>query len=218
MGKNLAITRLYYLDVNCIDKNYDFWYENVSSYRRDKVNRLRVYEDKVRSLSSEALLRYALLDNGYNYDNLTVEHSHMGKPDFVEDGIHYNLSHSGDYVLCGISPYPIGVDIERVRDINLKIIDRFYSSSEGEYLSRFSGEDKLNNFFMIWSCKESYIKYTGEGLSASLRNFTVDIENLTVTKEDILLDNRLFTFEKNGHMGSACYKGESIEIREVNLG
>ncbi|MEG2812300.1 MAG: 4'-phosphopantetheinyl transferase superfamily protein, partial [Clostridium sp.] len=217
MGKDLGITRLYFMKVNSIEERFNHWYNSVSDYRRDKVMKLRVYEDRVRSLASEVVLRMGLRDVGYKFDDLTIEYSDRGKPDFTKESLHYNLSHSGDYVLCGLSKYPIGVDIEKVRSINLKIIDRFYSIDEGEYLKGFLGEDKLREFFRIWSCKESYIKYTGEGLAAPLKSFSVDLMNNTVTREEVLLNCRLHIFELDGHMASSCYIGEGVELKEIVL-
>jgi len=54
-----------------------------------------------------------------------------GKPSiFGLEGIHFNISHSHDYVVCGISSLPIGIDVEAVREINTNIANRFFLSKK----------------------------------------------------------------------------------------
>ena len=60
---------------------------------------------------------------------------------------------------------PVGVDIEKIRDVNLKIKDRFFCTAEKENIK--TNED----FFRIWTAKESYIKYLGTGLHTPLNSF-----------------------------------------------
>lgn len=73
------------------------------------------------------------------------------KPRFDRDDVHFNLSHSHGVVMLAISHSPIGVDIEKVRDIDYKKID-------------FVDADDVDDFFEKWTMRESYLKFTGEGL------------------------------------------------------
>ena len=74
------------------------------------------------------------------------------KPRFDTEEAYFNLSHSGGVMMLGISHSPIGVDIEKIRDIDYKKFD-------------FIDADDLEDFFEKWTERESYLKFTGEGLS-----------------------------------------------------
>ena len=78
------------------------------------------------------------------------------KPRFDTEEAYFNLSHSGGVMMLGISHSPIGVDIEKIRDIDYKKFD-------------FIDADDLEDFFEKWTERESYLKFTGEGLSALRR-------------------------------------------------
>ena len=79
------------------------------------------------------------------------------KPRFDTEEAYFNLSHSGGVMMLGISHSPIGVDIEKIRDIDYKKFD-------------FIDADDLEDFFEKWTERESYLKFTGEGLSAFRRD------------------------------------------------
>ncbi len=74
------------------------------------------------------------------------------KPCFDVDGVYFNLSHSHGVVMVGISHTEIGVDIEKVRPI-----DR----SKFPFIEA-EDDDK---FFEMWTERESYAKFTGEGIA-----------------------------------------------------
>ena len=75
------------------------------------------------------------------------------KPRFDCEDVYFNLSHSHGVTMLGISHAPIGVDIEKVRPIDYKKFDFIQADSEEE-------------FFEKWTERESYLKFTGEGLYA----------------------------------------------------
>ena len=82
-----------------------------------------------------------------------------GKP-YLQDypDFHFNISHSGEFTALALSDSQVGVDIEKLRDINLKIADRYFTDDEKAYVK----DNK--SFFYIWTRKEAYLKMTGEGL------------------------------------------------------
>ena len=84
------------------------------------------------------------------------------KPRFDTEEAYFNLSHSGGVMMLGISHSPIGVDIEKIRDIDYKKFD-------------FIDADDLEDFFEKWTERESYLKFTGEGLSAFRREIPSEV-------------------------------------------
>ena len=84
-----------------------------------------------------------------------------GHPDFC-----FNVSHSLNTCAVAFGSTPVGIDIEYLRKVNLNISRRFFTDEERRLIA--TDED----FFIIWTKKESYIKYTGDGLSKPLTSFS----------------------------------------------
>lgn len=114
-----------------------------------------------------------------------------GKPYVVNAGtpVYFNLSHSGNYIVCALSEREIGVDIEKRRRIKIEVGRRFFHSKEVQQLESLNGARQSDLFFRYWSVKESFLKYTGEGLSASLSGFEVCFQDagICIKKMDVLL-------------------------------
>ncbi len=94
-----------------------------------------------------------------------------GKP-YIEElpDVHFSISHAGDYWACAIGENEVGLDLQDYRKRNYeKIAKRFFHPSETEWLRSHDEDD----FFLIWAMKESYVKYTGDGLSKGLDYFSV---------------------------------------------
>ena len=131
-----------------------------------------------------------------------LEREAHGKPHFPEAPmIHFSISHSGGFWVCAISGQTVGVDIQERRwkgkqseekgedsggekkDRNgpacceARIAERFFHPEERQFLARRaakgSPDDGGGDFFDVWSAKESYVKYTGEGIGKDFRSFAV---------------------------------------------
>jgi 4'-phosphopantetheinyl transferase len=102
----------------------------------------------------------------------------QGKPQVV--GLEFNLSHSGDLVAYAISDRPVGIDIERIRSMDLSgIIQRFFTPSEFVAWQKLPPADQELAFFQTWTVKEAYLKAIGTGLHTPLSEVEVsmDLEN-----------------------------------------
>ncbi|MCL1147130.1 4'-phosphopantetheinyl transferase superfamily protein [Shewanella marinintestina] len=127
------------------------------------------------------------------------EYGEKGKPrlsdtQFKQTGIHFNLSHSGDWLLVGIcvpkaekrnnlDAVEFGVDIERCRSsTNIhSILSHYFSEPEKAALLALPAELQRERFFDLWALKESYIKAKGLGLALSLKSFAFDFSSLSET-------------------------------------
>lgn len=94
----------------------------------------------------------------------------MGHPNF-----HFNISHSSDYVLCSVSHCSVGIDIEEIKNIDLNIASRFFTNYEINFINQSTAKNRIERFYSIWTAKESYSKFLGEGLSIPLNSFTIEI-------------------------------------------
>ena len=92
-----------------------------------------------------------------------------GKPFLtLQPRIHYNISHSGKYVMCVIAGQEVGIDIQEHRKVNYeRLVQRMVPSD-------MVREEPEKAFFAQWVLREAYIKWTGEGLARDLRTIPMD--------------------------------------------
>lgn len=122
------------------------------------------------------LLRYAL-HTKFGLQTLPpMAEMPQGKRYFKEHPeIQFNLSHSGGFALCGIGDKPLGVDIEMVRPRRPGLERRILAPEEQTQWQTSSDPTRL--LIAFWTLKESYCKYTGEGLRIPPREsiFSFDV-------------------------------------------
>ncbi|GGG04688.1 4'-phosphopantetheinyl transferase [Paenibacillus aceti] len=143
--------------------------------KRDRIGRFTRQEDAYRSLMADILSRWLVCSHLHIKNrSLQIEQAAYGKP--MVQGVselHFNHSHSGQWIVSAISDAPIGIDVERISDIDLRIAERFFSNQENSDLNALSPQARTDYFFELWTLKESYIKAEGSGLSLPLSSFTV---------------------------------------------
>lgn len=102
-----------------------------------------------------------------------------GKPFFpAYPDFHYNISHSGDYVVCAYSAQPIGIDIQQIPDRARRassIAGHFFSDREVAALQDLPDFEMRRLFTRFWTSRESYIKLTGRGLAEPFKSFYPDL-------------------------------------------
>ena len=97
------------------------------------------------------LLEYAF-QKKYRDKLPTIEKTPNGKPFFPgRPDVHFSLSHASTHVLCALSDYPVGVDIESPRPVSDRTLRFFYHPEELELFERLD----------LWVLKESHIKLIG---------------------------------------------------------
>lgn len=141
--------------------------EAVGHYKNAQVRRTKLLGE---TMARQLLKTDFNLQTG-DYRIVRGEH---GKP-YIErrDDVFFNLSHSGEYVVCALSTSEVGVDIERKGKVRIGVARRFFHPCEVELLENLSGPQQAELFFRYWSVKESFLKYTGSGLSSPLSGFKV---------------------------------------------
>lgn len=132
--------------------------------RRARMERYRHQSDKARCLVAGLLLRAAL-----GHAAAQIEEGENGKP-CLSGGPCFNLSHSGDYVILGVSDRELGVDVERIAPWNDRVARRCFLPAE---LSWLYADPTENAFFRLWTAKESVMKATGLGFSMPPSSFSV---------------------------------------------
>ena len=90
----------------------------------------------------------------------------LGKPFFPAlPHIQFSISHSKSIILCAVSAKPVGVDIEDIRPRRESLPQ--YALTEGEFSRYQSLGGDWPAFYTLWTRKEAWCKYTGQGLGPS---------------------------------------------------
>ncbi len=94
--------------------------------------------------------------------------------------MYVSASHSGNYFVCGFSSVPLGIDIQECTNLHRetpqetlnrqrKLARRFFHPEEAKLVE----EDPQSCFFGIWTAKESFVKFTGQGIDEHFSLFSV---------------------------------------------
>ncbi len=215
---------LYLSDINSLDlsANYERAFSLLSVTRKKKMTQYKNSAAGKQVLLSELLLKRALADKGKDHVDLLYEYNEYGKPRLSNiDDFFFNISHSGDYVLLGVSDNEIGVDIERFRKFNPRIAQRFFTKEEYEdIMAPQDEEERRRLFFLYWVIKESFIKHSGKGLSQALDSFRIDIDDndlITIYEEEKPsgLCFRHFN-DLEGYSIASCTHEKDVELKMID--
>ncbi len=166
------------------EAEYNETYSLLSPSRRARVDALKSVADKKRTLAGEFLTRKILNKCGIKSPIITVSES--GKP-VLNCGLHFNISHSQNAVVCAVSDTDIGIDIEKIRPVKHRLIERVCNTDELNYVldtttphTLCGDSEALKRFFEIWTSKEAYFKK----YNTKIKSFK-DINTLRIKKQII---------------------------------
>ncbi|MCM1438288.1 MAG: 4'-phosphopantetheinyl transferase superfamily protein [Roseburia sp.] len=144
----------------------------VDGERRERVNSLALREKKNASLAAGVILPLALKACGLGGE-VCIERDLWEKPRLISPkGVHFNLSHSGEWTVVALSDSEVGVDIQQVKPVDMRLATRFFTESEREIL-KGAGDAAELTFYRLWTVKEAYLKALGTGLNRPLSSFEV---------------------------------------------
>lgn len=195
---------------------------------RDRAGRFRFERDRDRFRLCRAAVRVLLGRYlGRGPADLRFAYGPRGKP-FLSGGdrderLEFNLAHSGDLGLLGISlGGRIGVDIERVdlERAGMDIAERFFSPEEIRALAAIPDERRTDAFFCCWVRKEAYLKARGDGLSLPLAGFTVTVDpsldpallRSDLGKEELSRWSLRDVPTVPGYAGAVAFEGEDVRF------
>lgn len=163
---------------NLSKSGIDYLLSFVSAEKQEIISKYHKKEDAKRALISDVLLRRIICsDLGIENKDIVFDRNEYGKPSLKDyPDYYFNISHSGDWVVCCTCNFPIGVDVEQIKPIDFTIAKRFFSTNEYKNLMNKNVQQRLPYFFELWTLKESYIKAIGKGLSIPLNSFTLRID------------------------------------------
>lgn len=203
MGNKVYIART---DALNDEKVFKRLYNAVSEERRRKADRFVQKRDKMLSIGAEILLKRALFDCGI--EDFSLKYGESGKPYLADNAVFFNLSHSENTVICAVSEREIGVDAEKVGEVDLEIARRFFHRDEFELLENLpTNEEKREMFFRLWTLKESFVKALGKGILTPLDSFCIELGKGEISVRQNVTSHKYFFKEYelgDGFKYSAC--------------
>jgi 4'-phosphopantetheinyl transferase len=146
-----------------------FYQTILSSDEQKRAERFKFEKDQQAFIIARGTLR-KILSYYLNLrpEQIKFKYSSKGKPclDFNPLPLHFNLSHAYGKAIYAIAlEKNLGVDLEFRREIEvLSLAKRFFCDSEYQWLNALPLDQQNLAFFRLWTCKEAYLKATGEGL------------------------------------------------------
>jgi 4'-phosphopantetheinyl transferase len=178
------MTDIFFLNIDNSLNKYDFdkLLNYISDEKKARIHRFHMFEDAQRSLLGDVLARYAICKlTAVRNQDFVFRTNEFGKPILVNPyGLHFNISHSGNWVVCAVDNNPVGIDVEIIKPIDFEIAERFFSKEEYFSLIKQPENMKLKYFYRIWTLKESYIKAEGKGLNIPLNSFNIRITDNSI--------------------------------------
>jgi 4'-phosphopantetheinyl transferase len=123
--------------------------------------------DRTRFLVARAALRRLLGAYAQRPPANLVFEAGANKKPVLRDamGLHYNVSHAGNWVLIAIAGTEVGVDVEKV-DAQFAfqdILGTSFSPAEQAFIEQGPASERL--FYQLWTRKEAFVKATAQGIA-----------------------------------------------------
>lgn len=176
---------------------------------QEKIKRYRRWQDAQLSLFGRILLLRGIKEiYNQDYQDNEIQYTKYNKPYFKDDLIHFNISHSGNIIVCAITDQSeIGIDIEIIS--NIEIGDFKSQFTENEWNKIVLSNNKKEAFFDYWTQKEAVIKAHGHGLTIPLKSFEI-LENKTIINNE-----KFYLQELKIDTKYKCYLSLKVDFSEV---
>lgn len=180
--------------------------------RQQVIQRYQCPADRSRTVWAELLARYLLCQAASaDWEEVSLEREPGGKPrgrisrggDSEAWGV--SLSHSGSWVLCSLGRGESGVDVETEAEDGEEIAKLVFLPEEAAALQQMPLPDRKEFFLRCWTTKESYLKYTGEGLAGDLSK--LDCGALWQRKQPVAVKNFLLP---DGAVAGICARRDGL--------
>jgi 4'-phosphopantetheinyl transferase len=160
----------------------EWHWQHLDAAEQQRAARFRLEADRARFVIARSSLRQMLAQRvGVTSHEIEFSENGYGKPLLRHAcvGLHFNTSHSGDWVMHAIDNVaPVGIDVEVVRT-ELADIDQFervLAPEESSLLIGVPARGRARAFAKVWVRKEAYVKALGEGVSRPLQDISIAVD------------------------------------------
>ncbi len=196
----------------------------LSTDEHTRASRYHHQKDTERFLVSRIALRflvakYSKIDPG----NIEFAVGSNKKPFLRNAGahdLHYNVSHSGDWILIAFSDAEIGTDIEMIDDVFSygEILKQNFSGQEISFITE--AKNQSENFYLLWTRKEALLKATSKGVDSDLP-FVPSLEGSHEVEHGMIGSGKDFFVSSfriaENYIGSIAYAAGNHRIRFRDL-
>lgn len=163
------MTTIAYCKINEMPTDWQRYLPFLENDVVQRIGRMRKKEDQLRTVCAHLLTKMMLVTTyEMELSEIRFTKDSNGKYQLGQD-LHFNLSHSGSYVACAISDFPVGIDVEQQVTRDFSLFQTLWSEEENHFYKLLEQEA----FYALWTAKESYGKYKGFGLHDSLMEATI---------------------------------------------
>lgn len=161
-----------------------------------------------------------LLMEGWRQLNLShsltdIMYNKYQKP-YVYGSANFNISHSYNCVVCAISKEcVVGVDVEYKLKINFRDFTHLWTINEMKLLN--DSNDVSNQFYRIWTRKESIIKADGRGLSIPLNEIDVVDNEVYLNEKKWYLKELHINNTFAAHLASDDHANSDFTLARINF-
>ncbi len=189
----------------------------LSEERRRRAERYLNGNDRALCIGAGYLLDCALKERGKSERDACYRFGAHGKPYLADGTFCFNLSHSGTLAVLAVGESEIGIDVEKVRPVSESLEKRVCSEREQAYLAK-CGAGREEEFFRIWTAKESVMKYDGRGLLLPFREIEAIPTARGLTARFGGAELGIKEFAVRGFRGSVCAEEDCAEtVQELCL-
>lgn len=197
----MEIVKLFIADLDLGSSHRHFLLKSLNDEQKEKALRFKNEKDQIRSMLSSYLIN--------QLSNETIKKNEIGKP-YFENGPHFNISHSGKYVVMAVSNKDIGVDIEENVEKNIEVLLKLFNEAEAKTIKEHA------DFYYLWCAKESLIKCTGSSIAKIKETPSLPLNGLKTFKGN---DYQCQTFIYDKHIISITRLSNEpfeVKIEKVN--
>ncbi len=197
------------------DKHKNLLSSYLSSFSpsfQNKIGRYRRWQDAQLSLLGRVLLSKGMEQFNDSFKESDLVYTDFNKPYLNNSNISFNISHSGEYVICVLTDLgEVGIDIEKINPIEISGFKSQMTRNEWDYVS--NAENSQASFFKYWTQKEAIIKAHGKGLSVPLTSFEVQNNKTVIDAEDFFLKKIQINDEYDCHLALK----NNLETTEITI-
>ena len=156
----------------------------IGQERRERIDRISNNRLKNMQLYSElTMIEEASKDLNVPVEKINVLKTPEGKP-YIKgfEDYHISISHCDGMILFASHSSALGVDIEKPKSDYERIARRFFT--EDEFKKIMNSPSPADEFLLVWTRKEAFVKLTGEGLARALDSFNVYDEGAYIYKTE----------------------------------
>ncbi|WP_333820164.1 4'-phosphopantetheinyl transferase family protein [Ohtaekwangia sp.] len=182
----------------------------------DKFLKFIRWQDAHAALMGKLLLKEGLKDMGYCMNLENLKYTIYNRPYLDNCPIDFNISHSGEYVLCALSTTcSVGIDIEQVRPVDLSDFESQWTLQELDNIRR--SDDSLRQFYNYWTRKEAVIKANGKGLSLSLNKINATIDRISIEGKNWYVKEIFISDDYCSHLATDVEIDKPITINRIDF-